>query len=263
LREQEEGYSVETAQVLKGDASHPNTDRAQPAPLNLKKKIIDPVYLPFTGNQLLQHFAPAAEGRWQDPYRHLRYYVRSVCNYHRFGQMPGSPERLGAPLQELKRPCQIEKDERFWLATCLLTHFYATNRVSTLRDLMLAAGFPETPPVEGLADWEECFTVTNPDRLHLFFELFFEERQLPRSGASFWECLAGAADPADLDEEGRELLELMAKDMPDEVPDEVEADILRILTCSNPESSTDGHLPNGLKELHGSDPSRNGQAGRS
>jgi hypothetical protein len=76
---------------------------------------IDPVYLPFTGNQLLRHFAPAAGGQGQHPHRHLRYHVRSACSYQRFGQTPGSPERLGAPLQELKRPCQIEKDERFWL----------------------------------------------------------------------------------------------------------------------------------------------------
>jgi hypothetical protein len=135
------------------------------------ENIIQPVYLPFTGNELLRHFAPAAGKRGQDLHRHLRYYVRSASNYANFDQGPGDPERLGASLQELKRPCQIEKDERFWLATCLMKHYYAQNRVSTLRELMLSAGFPEKPPVAGLADWEDCFTVVSPEHLHLFFEV--------------------------------------------------------------------------------------------
>jgi hypothetical protein len=78
-----------------------------------------------------------------------------------------------------------------------------------------------------------------------------EQRQLPRSGASIWACLAGAADPADLDETGRELLEAIAKSVPDEVPDEVEAEIQRLLALSGPDASRNGHLPTGLKELPG------------
>jgi hypothetical protein len=83
--------------------------------------------------------------------------------------------------------------------------------------------------------------------------LRLEQRQLPRSGASFWECLAGIADPDDLDEEGRELLEFIAKSMPDEVSDEIEAEI-------RPDRGENGRVNAASDASPAATPARPGQA---
>jgi hypothetical protein len=126
---------------------------------------IDPVYLPFSAEQLCIHFAPTA-GRSADEQstRHLRYYLGSAERYHSF--QADHPDRRGLPLSKLRTPCQIEKDERFWVVTCLMRYFHSADRAERLGALMRLC-FGDTPPLTDISSWGECLG----GRLHLFFEV--------------------------------------------------------------------------------------------
>lgn len=65
----------------------------------------------------------------------------------------------------MKWPCQIEKDERFWIATSMMTIFHSQNRRRELTKLFRNA-YGDIPPLRGLDSWEKCFG----EKLHLFFE---------------------------------------------------------------------------------------------
>src|SRR5437773_2462404 len=73
-------------------------------------QIIDPIYLPFTADELTPHFLVDASHQ-------IAYYERSARDYRDF--VANNPERNGIPISESRRPCQIEKDERFWTATAM------------------------------------------------------------------------------------------------------------------------------------------------
>lgn len=74
--------------------------------------VLHDVFMPFTEARLARHFPePAAE--------HVRYYVESLRNYRKFESQ--HPDRRGVPLTEARRPAQVEKDERFWIAAALMT----------------------------------------------------------------------------------------------------------------------------------------------
>lgn len=125
---------------------------------------IDPVYLPFSAEQLRGHFAPTA-GRSADEQarHHLQRYLASAERYHSF--QAGHLDRRGLPLSRSRTPCQIEKDERFWVVTCLMSYFHSTDRTERLGALMRLC-FGDTPPLADVASWDECLS----GRLHLFFE---------------------------------------------------------------------------------------------
>jgi len=127
--------------------------------------VIDPVYLPFTAEELLEHFAPVpGDEQRKDPQRHLKYYLTSAKRYHSFQR--SHPERKGQPLSAMKVPCQIEKDERFWVAACLMKCFRSASPVSAFSAL-LSRAFGSVPPVSGFASWEAALR----GNLHLFFEV--------------------------------------------------------------------------------------------
>jgi hypothetical protein len=65
----------------------------------------------------------------------------------------------------VRGPRQIEKNERLWTAACLMTVFYSKSRSQELTKIF-SKGYGETPPIEGLNSWNECFE----GELHLFFE---------------------------------------------------------------------------------------------
>lgn len=119
--------------------------------------IIDPLYLPFTPDDMKQHFAHQAD-------KQLSYYVASADRYHSF--MRGHSETEGIPLSEARRPRQIEKDERFWAATALKRLHDSPKRVESLTRV-LSDAFGLTPPVEGIGSWDECLSGD----LRLFFEV--------------------------------------------------------------------------------------------
>jgi len=131
----------------------------------MASEVIDPIYLPFSQDQLLEHFAPVAGDQGDNEIkRHLAYYLGSAERYREFGASVSS--RKGLPLSAVRRPCQIEKDERFWVVACLMKCFRAPDPVGAFAALFTRA-FGDVPPVHGLTSWEECLAGT----LHLFFEV--------------------------------------------------------------------------------------------
>jgi len=79
-----------------------------------------PVYMPYTEDQLGQLFADVKINGLCNPAweKHLKYYKSSLENYNK------SPkDRKGKPLNALKIPCQVEKDEMFWVIRGQYTYF--------------------------------------------------------------------------------------------------------------------------------------------
>jgi hypothetical protein len=129
------------------------------------KEVLDGTYLPFTEEKLLNHFAEVkSSGKCIRNEKPLDYYKRSVERYHRYLAGKGR-DRRGTPLKETKKPCQIEKDERFWVASCMMTIFYDERRLQLLQQLFTRA-FGEDPPLAGLDSWQKCLE----GKLGLFFE---------------------------------------------------------------------------------------------
>jgi len=121
-------------------------------------------YLPGTEQQLLSHFAEVRRnGKCTNNVKHLKYYRNSIQAYNKY--LTKNPNRRGRPLQETKLPCQIEKDERFWIAACMMTIFYGRNRTEQYVSLFRAA-YGNESPVEGTNSWQDCFE----GKLYLFFE---------------------------------------------------------------------------------------------
>jgi len=118
--------------------------------------MMHPVYLPFTEQQLLSHFAGNNS-------KHLDYYKKSIDRYDEY--CANNPVRKRNSLFEMRLPCQIEKDERFWIAAAMMTLFYSQNRTEQLTQLFKNC-YGEAPPISGINSWEECLD----GELHLFFE---------------------------------------------------------------------------------------------
>lgn len=125
--------------------------------------MLHPDYFPFTEEQLLSHFAQVRKnGRCIKNVRHLEYYKKSVKRYSKY--IKDNPDRRTKPIKEMKFPCQIEKDERFWISKSLMTIFHNSSRLKNLVHIFRVA-FGDHPPID-LDFWEECFDGD----LHLFFE---------------------------------------------------------------------------------------------
>jgi len=121
-------------------------------------------YLPFTEQQLLSHFADVRQnGKCIRNVKHLEYYKNSIETYNKY--LVNDRSRLGIPLNTTRLPCQIEKDERFWIAACMMTIFYSQNRLEQYISLFKTA-YGNGPPVEGINSWQKCFE----GKLYLFFE---------------------------------------------------------------------------------------------
>ncbi len=127
-------------------------------------KVLDSTYLPFTEDQLLSHFANVKyRGKCVSNKQHLNYYKDSIQKYQQY--LAETPDMRGMSLAKMKKPCQIEKDERFWVASCMMTMFYDERRLQMLQKLFIEA-FGETPPLTGLSSWRDCLDGD----LKLFFE---------------------------------------------------------------------------------------------
>jgi hypothetical protein len=122
------------------------------------------IYLPFTEGQLRSHFADVRKnGNCSDSSgKHIRYYKNSLANYV---NCPQGEERKGTTLSHIRKPCQVEKDEKFWTASCLMTVFYSNNRIKLFTQLFKNA-YGEKPPIPGIKNWDECLK----GELHLYFE---------------------------------------------------------------------------------------------
>ena len=120
-------------------------------------EIMHPIYLPFTEDQFKKHCAKVKiNGKIKDTYDgHLKYFNKSLDNYK------NRPFNESASLKDLRYPCQIEKDERFWTAACLMTIFHSKNRTKELHKL-LSKAYPNIQ--EHI--WDEHLSGD----LHLYFE---------------------------------------------------------------------------------------------
>ena len=120
--------------------------------------MMHPIYLPFTEQQLLSHFADVRQnGKCIKNVNHLKYYKQSIEKYNEY--LRKNHNRRG-------EPCQVEKDERFWIVACMMTIFYSQqNRTKDLIQLFRMA-YGDSPPFRWVKSWEECLG----EDLHLFFE---------------------------------------------------------------------------------------------
>jgi|GEM_PF-528560 len=78
--------------------------------------------------------------------------------------------RKGKPISNTKQTCQIEKDEKFWTAACLMTIYYSQNRTKELIDLLTKA-YGHVPPIDikDIKSWDDC--IGEREDLYLFFEV--------------------------------------------------------------------------------------------
>lgn len=120
--------------------------------------IIEPTYLPFSSEQLEKHFAP---GSSENVKKYLNYYLDSVKRYKEHVSSD-----KGVTISNAKHPRQVEKDERFWVITCLLTYYYSDKR-NDLFSKLLSATFSDKPPIEGISSWRERLE----GNLQLYFEV--------------------------------------------------------------------------------------------
>ncbi|MGV9169153.1 MAG: hypothetical protein ACOC38_04340 [Promethearchaeia archaeon] len=142
----------------------------------MNDEILDCKYLPFTEDQLLHHIAKVkVEGECITPKENLDYYRNSVKRYHEY--LANNPDREGKPVSEMRHPCQVERDERIWLASCMMTMYYYEKRQQMLEHLFIKA-FGDKPPVSGLDSWSECLAGN--------LELYFEANLPPPDSYSEW-----------------------------------------------------------------------------
>jgi hypothetical protein len=129
----------------------------------LMAALLHPTYLPFTVDQLRGHFAPVLGTGELD--RHLTYYLASLeqakvhADLVRRGVNPTPAQtRLGR---------QLEKDERFWLATALMSLYHqdgGSGRGERFGRLLERAGLCPPSSFDGWAA-----ALAGP--LELFFEV--------------------------------------------------------------------------------------------
>lgn len=124
------------------------------------------MYLPFTEGQLRHHFAPAGADRTSAD-KHLDYYRKSVQAARDWVSRPpsGTPAERA---QAKRRGLQMQKDERFWIVTALMSIYYAPDRAAVLAALLKRC-LGEVPPLDGLATWEQA--LGRQEDLRLFFEV--------------------------------------------------------------------------------------------
>ncbi|HXL88381.1 MAG TPA: hypothetical protein VN969_05260 [Streptosporangiaceae bacterium] len=125
--------------------------------------VLHRTYLPFTADQLREHFAPVLGPGERD--RHLRYYLASVEEARRYDELIRVGDKPTRAQTRLGR--QMEKDERFWLATALMSLYHAgggSGRGELFARLLERAGL-QPPP--GFPRWEDALAGD----LDLFFEV--------------------------------------------------------------------------------------------
>ena len=125
--------------------------------------VLHPTYLPFTADQLREHFAPVLGPGDKD--RHLRYYRASVEEARKHDELIHSGGKATPAQTRLGR--QMEKDERFWVAAALMSLYHANGglgRAELFARLLERAGL--RPPA-GFPRWQDALAGD----LDLFFEV--------------------------------------------------------------------------------------------
>ena len=135
-------------------------------PINSNKSMMHPVYLPFSEEEVNEHFIEINKNNkydQSDRHRHIDYYRKSISRYNEYTK--NNQNRKGKSIRELKFPCQIEKDERFWTTSCLMTIYYSKNRQQEFIKLFKKE-YGDQLPTKEIKSWEDCFD----ENLQLFFE---------------------------------------------------------------------------------------------
>jgi hypothetical protein len=125
--------------------------------------VLHETYLPFTAERLRQHFAPVAGSGERD--RHLQYYLASIEEARKYDELVLCGVRPTRAQTRLGR--QMEKDERFWLATALMSLYHAddgSGPEKSFARLLERAGLRPPP---GFPRWEDALDGA----LDLFFEV--------------------------------------------------------------------------------------------
>lgn len=118
---------------------------------------IDEKYLPFSSDFVRAHLAKAdrklrngEDASEDERLKGIGYYEDSARRYHEF-----RPEK-GIPISKMRLPRQIEKDERFWTAGCLLK-VHGQPDARHWRTL-LEKCFGARPPLSSPASWNDLLT---------------------------------------------------------------------------------------------------------
>ena len=121
--------------------------------------ILHKTYLPFTEKQLRDHFVKVDSDKSDNIEKHIQYYKKNIENYSKYESGQIIPRKDVATIR------QIEKDERFWTASTMMSIYYSNNRTAELSELLTIA-FGPVPPLDSFNSWEECLDGD----LELFFE---------------------------------------------------------------------------------------------
>ena len=128
-------------------------------------KVMHPVYLPFSEVQLKSHFADVRKNEkcLRSAYRYIGYYKKSLEKYAAY--LSETQDIFGKPMAELRKPCQVEKDEKFWIIACMMALFHSSNRTRQLSNLLTRA-YGNSPPLADAHSWGEYVRGD----LRLYFE---------------------------------------------------------------------------------------------
>lgn len=114
----------------------------------MSSDVLHQTYLPFKADQLRQHFAPVADPGERD--RHLQYYLASIKEAREYDALICRGDRPTRAQTRLGR--QMEKDERFWVVTALMSLYHADKgpgREESFARLLKRAGlWPQWPCVK-------------------------------------------------------------------------------------------------------------------
>jgi len=141
--------------------------------------LLHPVYLPCTAEQLKKHFISVPDGEalvggTDGDDRQLRYYRASISHWIDYKEIIDAGQSPEPAQVRLGR--QMEKDERFWVATALMALYYAADgaqRAGAFGGLLELAGLRPPP---GYGRWADALT----DPVDLFLEVNLPSPRLYR-----------------------------------------------------------------------------------
>ena len=126
-------------------------------------RVLHPTYLPFTSEMLLEHFAPVA-GKAPDD-RYLHYFQDSLL---RLADHLALAEKGEPTHPQIRIGRQLEKDERFWTVTALMSLYHRPQgegaQARAFADLLQLA---HLRPPDDFADWASALG----GNLKLYFEV--------------------------------------------------------------------------------------------
>jgi len=126
-------------------------------------------YLPFKEEKVKEHlYGGKTESKIEESQKTQLEKIRgSISNFEKYQKKNDSLECK--TLTELRSPCQVQKDERFWTMNTLLHIFYSPNRTNKLIQLFKKGYRQDILKSIGLNGWEECF---GSEKLELYFEVY-------------------------------------------------------------------------------------------